>query len=241
MKFKDRVNQYREMMAQQKLAKQGIVDPRGTIPSPEIPLVKQSLGEKAVNYFGNAIQNFGKGIANKIGTGINNIIPQKQIQMKFTQPTPTPTPTPTPSNFQFIPKTVGITVPEPYKFQPPQGIMADAIRKSFPQEATQAATVAWSENATNPYHTEAYNFNTPGDNRITPGFEGSADYGPFQINDKTMQDYIRRMPGEMMKIGVNNVKDLKDPYKASAFAALIRKFQGWKAWKGWQDKGVTGL
>lgn len=145
----------------------------------------------------------------------------------------------TPQPFQYDLTKSGITIPEGYTFVPPTGALDLAIQQTFPDEATKAATVALSENMASPYNAEGYNFNAGAN--TTPGFEGSGDYGPWQINNFTMQDYIKRMPTIMQAMGISTVEDLKDPVKSTKFAKLIRDYQGWKAWKGWQNKGISGI
>ena len=96
----------------------------------------------------------------------------------------------------------------------------------------------------NPYSSEGYNYNTPGDKRVTPGFEGTGDYGPWQINSRTMEDFMRRYPKTVKKMGITSVEDLKDDIKSTKLAKLIQGEQGWTnkgggGWKGWVDKGIT--
>lgn len=182
-------------------------------------------------------QSIKNAIYNKMNPPFVSPVPETPIQ-----PSPIPKPTSIKQpEFRFDPSTVGIEIPSKYTFVPPTGVFAEALRKNFPKEATQAAVVGWAENATKPFDPDGYNYNTPGDKQITPGFEGSGDYGQMQINSKTMEDYLRRMPDKMKEIGISSVNDLKDPNKVAAFSALIRKYQGWGAWKGWQNKGITGL
>jgi hypothetical protein len=255
MNFAQRIKQLLEFKKQQQYQKEGIKSPLGTVANPEVVNPDPGIGTKAVMYFQDRIKN----LVNNIRQTVQQP-PQQNVQAKQNTPTPSPTafstprptmmptatPTPTPApmqptNFKFDPSTVGVKIPAPYKFVPPTGAFAEALRRNFPKEATQAAVVGWAENASKPFDPQGYNFNTPGDKRITPGFEGSADYGQMQINNKTMLDYMRRMPEVMNSIGIQSVEDLKDPNKVAAFSAIIRKYQGWGAWKGWGNKGVTGL
>lgn len=173
--------------------------------------------------------------------------PRKSFFSFLNRPSPTPTATPTPApKPEYVPYfdfNKYANIPKEYQasLAQPSGQLGREIMTNFDKtgEATPAALTALSENMSQPYSTEGYNFNTPGDKRVTPGFEGSGDYGPWQINSKTMEDYIRRFPRQTAAIGIRSVADLKDNIKSTKLARMIWNTQGAGAWKGWVNKGIT--
>jgi len=117
--------------------------------------------------------------------------------------------------------------------QPPKQI-ADLLRKYFPNEATTAAAVAATENASfEP--ARADNVNT----------SGSRDRGIMQINEDTFNGLKQRQGAQLKKLGINSFEDMYDPEKNMAVAKMIHegsqqanpKTAGWGGWFGWQDTG----
>jgi hypothetical protein len=230
--FMKKVEMQRAYNTDQNLAKQGIVSPIPARPQPVLSLPKPDY-LSGIKKVAGGVQNTAGGFKEIMGKMFQ---PKANAQMPV-QPSPTPTPAP----YRFDPSVVGVKIPKDYTFQEPTGPLAQAFRDYIPKEATQAAVAFWAENATHPYDPEGYNFNTPGDKQVTPGFEGSGDYGPGQINSKTLTDYLMTDPKQMAEIGVSTVEDLKNPIKAVRFAKIIKDHQGWGAWKGWKNKGIEGL
>ena len=109
------------------------------------------------------------------------------------------------------------------------------VKEVFGAEADKALTVLGTENPR--LDANAYNFNDPNDPRVSPAFRGSGDYGMFQINNVTLQDFQNRFPDAVAKIGIRTIEDLRDVDKNVKMAKLIRDKQGWGAWKGWQNQG----
>lgn len=156
---------------------------------------------------------------------------------------PTTTPTAIPLQNHYVPRFdfrgyeirrpgfEGKTIPQP----PPK--IAKIIYETFAKtnEATPAAAVAWSENGT-------FNPNVVGE----PNYNGTRDYGLFQINSGTLSGLLNRRPKQMAAIGVKTVEDLKDPKKNALVAQLIRmderwaSSQPWGQWYGWQGKNTEG-
>lgn len=148
-----------------------------------------------------------------------------KISTKAPTKAPTKSPTRSPqvlgasSDFMFNSLPFGKTqIP-----QPPQEV-GNALRKYFPNEATQSAIAAWSESGYSPQ--------AQGKNR-----DGSLDRGLMQINSNTFADYKRRMPGIMEQYGIKSYEDMYDMIKNIQMANLIRKYQGWDAWYGPGNQG----
>jgi hypothetical protein len=227
---------------------QGVTSP---VPDMQNPLPD---GPAHLNPVGQAYMdttNAFEGIKNNIKSGISQatknvfgMFPKlgTQIQAKAEStptparptatPIPTGTPLPTPKvgmpmyfNYDKYRKSGSYVPPQP----PPE--LAKQIVDTFPNEATQAALVASTENGR--FDPNAYNYN----GNATGRFKGSGDYGVMQINNVTMQDYLRSHPKEMARIGISTPEDLKNPKKALEFSKLISQVQGWGAWYGPKNKG----
>ncbi len=142
-----------------------------------------------------------------------------------TQPKPSVTPTASPA-------PTGYFNYEPYRksgnfkpSQPPPKI-ATSIWKEFPNEATQAALVAATENQR--FDPNAYNFNPK---------DKSGDYGIMQVNNRTLEDTQKYYPNTTKRMGVSSVEDLKNPEKNIKLSKLIKNRLGWGAWYGPKNKG----
>ena len=155
---------------------------------------------------------------------IGTWITPNKYKVNFVTPTPTPAPV-----VQTQERTFDV---EPFRksgnYQIPKmpASLATKIWDMFPNEATQAAIVLGTENAS--YDPKAYNWN-PKDN--------SGDYGLAQINSRTLADRMKYEPQNVEATGVSNVYDLHDPEKNLKMMKLIRKSQGWNAWYGPKNRG----
>lgn len=119
--------------------------------------------------------------------------------------------------------------------QPPKPV-ADLIREFFPHEATAAAAVMASENAT-------FDPNRP-DNVNS---DGSPDRGIPQINKGSFDGLMQRQGRYLKSQGISSFDDMRDPRKSFIVASLIHlnsqqanpQSQGWGPWFGWQDTGFN--
>lgn len=165
-------------------------------------------------------------------------------------PAPTATPNPALDNgdyrfaYETLPRDEGWTEngPRPHfnPKQPPPDI-GSLIREFFPNEATPAAAVFASENAT-------FDPNRP-DNINKK--DGSADRGIPQINENTFNGLMQRQGGALKEMGINSFDDMRDPRKSLIVAKMIkegslqannaegRDTSGWGPWYGWQDTGFN--
>lgn len=118
--------------------------------------------------------------------------------------------------------------------QPPKAI-ADLIWEHYPNEATTAAMVMNTENQRFDPLAEL-----PAEyNELDPDGGRTPDRGLYQIHGFTFNDFMRRYPNTLRKMGITSYEDMKDPAKNVAFSTLVRKEQGWKAWKGPAYRGYT--
>ena len=113
-------------------------------------------------------------------------------------------------------------------FQPsqPPAHIAEIIRQNFPKEATTAALVAGTENAT-------YDPRRPDNINIA----GGIDRGIFQINSDTFNGLMKRKAPELQARGIFSFDDMYDPSKNAQVARMIFDEGGWGRWFGWQSTG----
>ena len=122
--------------------------------------------------------------------------------------------------------------------QPPSDI-GQLIRDMFPNEATAAALVAASENAT---------FDSSREDNVNKK-DGSRDRGIFQINSDTFNGLMERQGDKLRKVGITSFEDMRDPKKNTIVAKMIKQGaqayrpdtnpKGWSGWYGWQDTGYN--
>lgn len=138
-----------------------------------------------------------------------------------TEPTPTPTPA---SMFK--------------KERIEQGKVGGLIKKYFPESEWQRVPVVLDgENGSRKFNLDI------------PNKDGSVDRGLMQINSKTFEDYWNRQGNKagtyplrdiMIRNGIRNFEDMKDPEKNMAMARIIWNIQGWSAWAGAPEKYWKG-
>ena len=115
-----------------------------------------------------------------------------------------------------------------FEIKPLPDSISQEVQDTFGKEAGRAAVVMGTEN---PEYDPTATYQNKGD--------AGQDTGLFQINSKTLEDFIRRKPKQVHEIGVTSVEDLKDPIKNIRMAKIIFSEQGWKAWYAPRDKGYN--
>jgi hypothetical protein len=150
---------------------------------------------------------------------------QQEMVSPLPKTTPAPSATPTPNSplYDFAPYRQSGN----FEIKQPPQALGSAMRDIFGDKAERAAVIAGTENPS--YDPNATHVNK----------NGSIDYGIFQVNSNTLQDFIRRKPRKMQEIGVNSPDDLKDPIKNMKTAKLIYDEQGPGAWYGPKGKGYS--
>jgi hypothetical protein len=167
-------------------------------------------------------------------------------------PTSTPTPTPVPQRQQPQSNYAVYQPGEPYYMdfsgyngsssqpipQPPKNI-AELLFKMLPNEATPAATIAFSENLK--YDPSGVN---PHNN------DKSIDYGLFQNNSKTINEMLntKRFGGQLRSAGINKPADVLNNVPGSIEAYRLTKDYEKEAgaapyswWYGWQNRGFNPM
>ena len=203
----------------------------------------------------NGVGNFLSGVGSNIGGVVSNVtnrLSQPAVyKFNFRQPSAVPSPTPSSSavpvsfpvsptpvstnnNFVFDFNTLkrnpkyATTGPRPgFQPQQPPANIGNLIRSTFPKEATTAALVASTENAT---------FNPRRKDNINRA-DGSIDRGIFQINSNSFNGLMKRRGAELQAKGIFNFDDMWDPKKNIEVARMIYDEGGWGRWFGWQDTG----
>lgn len=115
-----------------------------------------------------------------------------------------------------------------FEIKPLPESLSQEVQEVFGKEAGRAAVVMGTEN---PQYDPTAIYQNKGD--------AGQDTGLFQINSKTLDDFMRRKPKKVHEIGVESVEDLKDPIKNIRMAKIIFDEQGWKAWYAPRDKGYN--
>lgn len=163
-------------------------------------------------------------------------------------PTPTPQPTQQPQpqgNDGFVFDYGSMPVDQEWRakgprpnFNPqqPPAQIGRIIRDVFPHDATAAATIASTENATFDSN-RADNVNS----------DGTVDRGIFQVNQNTFNGLMQRQGNKLKELGITSFDDMRDPRKNALVARMIRDGarayrpetnpEGWGGWFGWQDTG----
>jgi len=186
----------------------------------------------------------------------NEVIRQSDVPGATPYPSATPLPSPTSRptvdpNFRFAYETLPRDKywtdngPRPgFKPNQPPANVGQLIREFFPNEATAAAAIFASENATfDPNRPDAENKDKK------TGKVKSTDRGIPQINSDSFNGLMDRQGKKLKEQGITSYADMRDPRKSFIVAKMLQEgsksynkslgndSKGWSGWYGWQDTG----